>query len=270
MTGASYASGLSAAESLLVRQAGFEPAGLVMGSSVCHIGFQLPVTSAAQLTRGSYGTIFSAVPQDGGELTDLLRAMSTARKAALERLTKDARDTGADGVIAVSLETVWDSWYDGALEFTLTGTAIRRAAPEPGPGSPGEGEDEDEDDRPVFTAGLSGQDFWSLLRTGYKPAGFVMGYCAYAAEPDSATVPRELRGPTRAVYTAREKALDRMRSQAGQLRAKGIVGVRLSGLDELGRLPDTRVLEFRATGTAIVPVDGSAAADPAVTVLRFS
>lgn len=261
MTGEVFTSGLSAGETLLVRQAGFEPAGLVMGSSVCQVRFTLPVTSVAQLTRGSFGTIFSAIPQAGGELDDLTRAMSTARKTALKRLADDARDSGADGIIGVTVETVWDSWYDGALEFTLTGTAVRRLRPAP------ETDDDEATDRAVFTTDLSGQDFWSLLRAGYEPAGFVMGYCAYACEPDSATIPRELRGPTRAVYEAREKTVDRMRSQAGQLRAKGIVGVRLDGLDGLSRIADTRVFEFRATGTAIVPIDGADPRDPPVTVL---
>jgi hypothetical protein len=46
VTGGMFTSGLSATEFLLVRDAGFEPAGLVMGSSVCHLGLQPPVTSA--------------------------------------------------------------------------------------------------------------------------------------------------------------------------------------------------------------------------------
>lgn len=261
-----FTSGLSCGEFLLAAEAGFESAGVVMGSSVCHVGLQPPVTSVAQLTGPSYGTMYSLVPQDGGELTELEHAMRTARNAALKRLEDDARAVGADGIIGVNVETAWDSWYDGALEFVLTGTAVRRTKRATAGRWPAGGEG----DPPVFTTGLSGQDFWALLRSGYRPAGLVMGYCAYVAEPEFAATTRELRGPTRAVYTAREKAVERMRSQAGQLRAKGIVGVRLDGLDGLSRLPDARVLEFRATGTAVTPIDGVTAVEPPAPVLPVS
>ena len=30
-----------------------------------------------------------------------------------------------------------------------------------------------------FTSDLSGQDFWTLLRTGHRPVGMVMGSCVY-------------------------------------------------------------------------------------------
>lgn len=258
-----FTSLLSAGESLLVQEAGFEPTGVVMGSSVCHVGLKPPATSVAQVLHGPYGTAYSADPLNGGELTDLGVAMRTAHAAAAKRLQDDARGLGADGIIGISVETVWDSWYDGALEFMLTGTAIRRSRNHRGCGNevPAAG------GRPVFTAGLSGQDCWTLLRSGHQPTGFVLGYCAYTAPPGSAVTPRELGGQTRAIYAAREIAVRRMQSQARQLGATGIVGVKLGGFDELKNLPSTHILEFRATGTAIVPVSGSPSAGPPLAVL---
>lgn len=238
-----FTSGLSGSEFLVVREAGYQPAGLVMGSSVCDVGLKA-TDSVARLTAPSYGTMYSVAPREGGEITELTYAMTTARKAALKRLTDDARAVDADGVIGITVETTWDSWHDGALEFMMTGTAIRARAGSGG--DPG---------RRVFTTCVSGQEFWALLRSGYRPVGFVMGYCAYAAEPEHSVTARELRGATRAVYEARELAVARMRSQAGHdFQAQGIVGVRLEGLDGLSRLPQSRILEFRAVGTAIVPV----------------
>lgn len=249
MTDSVFTSGLSASESLLLQDAGFEPAGLVMGSSVLNLGPKLMARSVAQLTGPSFGTMFAVVQGDGGEVVILSRAMSTARKKAMERLEDDAREVRADGVIDIRVETKWDSWYDGALEFMMTGTAVRRIRPretddlDPGPEREGDGR--------LFTCDLSGQDFWSLRRSGFQVLGFVMGYCAYAAGPEHAVTVRELRAPTKAVYAARELAISRMRTQAGHLRATGIVGVRLDGLDGFGSLSDRRTLEFRATGTAI-------------------
>jgi uncharacterized protein YbjQ (UPF0145 family) len=252
-----FTSGLSASEFLLVRDAGFEPAGLVMGSSVCHLALQPPVTSVAQLTGPSFGTIFANVPKDGGEVAELSRAMSLARDTATTRLEQDARRLGADGVIDIRVESEWDSWYAGALEFTMTGTAVRRADVAPGSTA----------DDCLFTCDLSGQDFWKLLQSGYRPAGLVIGYCAYAAEPGSAFGNRELTGPTRAVYTARRLAVARMRNEAERLGATGIVGVRLDGLGGLSRPAGSRTVEFRAGGTAIAPVPEAHGIRPSATVL---
>lgn len=255
--GGMFTSGLSASEFLLVRDAGFEPAGLVMGSSVCHIALPPTVTSVAQLTGPSFGTIFSNVPKDGGEVAELSRAMSLARGTATTRLEEDARGLGADGVIDIRVESEWDSWYAGALEFTMTGTAVRRVGAAPGSAA---------GDR-LFTCDLSGQDFWKLLQSGHRPAGLVIGYCAYAAEPDSALSNRELAGPTRAIYTARRLAVARMRNEAGHLGATGIVGVRLDGLGGLSRPAGSRTVEFRAAGTAIAPVMDTQTMQPSATAL---
>ena len=251
-----FTSGLSASEFLLVRDAGFEPAGLVMGSSVCHLALQPPVTSVAQLTGPSFGTMFANVQKDG-EVAELSRAMSLARDTATTRLEQDARQLGADGVIDIRVESEWDSWYAGAIEFTMTGTAVRRADVAPGSTA---------GDR-LFTCDLSGQDLWKLLQSGYRPVGLVIGYCAYAAEPDSAIGNRELAGPTRAVYTARRLAVARMRNEAERLGATGIVGVRLDGLGGLSRPAGSRTVEFRAGGTAIAPVPEAHGIRPSATVL---
>ena len=268
-------SGLSAGESLLVRDAGFEPAGLVMGSAVYSTGLRgryPEAVSVAHLTGSYFRTLFAGLPAEGGEVDFLSRAVHSARASALVRLEEDARGLGADGVIGVRAEVSWDSWAHGALECVLTGTAVRRiGAPGDlagsgsgnGPGSApgGSGADGSADRRP-FTCGLSGGEFWALLRAGYRVRGFVMGYCAWAVEGEYSVSTRELPSVTRAVYRARERTMDQIRSQAGKLRAKGIVGVRLDGLDGLSQLPEGRILEFRATGTAIVPDPGAAPADP--------
>jgi uncharacterized protein YbjQ (UPF0145 family) len=84
MTGL-FTSDLSVNEFLLVRDAGFEPLGFVMGSSIYHIGFQPPHTG-------------------GVELTTLSQAMYSARELAMSRLEAEASTLGADGVIGVRLD----------------------------------------------------------------------------------------------------------------------------------------------------------------------
>lgn len=81
-------------------------------------------------------------------------------------------------------------------------------------------------------AGVSGQAFWTLLRTGHRPIGMVMGSCVYhvAHRGPIQTVSKvasnvELPNYTQALYSARELAMQRMQTEAQALQARGIVGV---------------------------------------------
>src|SRR5260370_39743930 len=81
-----FTSDLSVNEFLLVRQAGFDPVGRVMGSSIYHIGFQL-------------GRVFQNM-----ELDVLTQAMYQARELAMTRMEEEADILGADGIVGVRLE----------------------------------------------------------------------------------------------------------------------------------------------------------------------
>ena len=93
----------------LVHQAGYEPLGQVMGSSVYHVGWQwMPYSS-----------------WNSGELTMLTQAFYEARHLALGRLYQEAALLGATGVVGVRLEKREYEWGAGLLEFAAIGTAIR-------------------------------------------------------------------------------------------------------------------------------------------------
>src|SRR5579883_771903 len=81
-----FTSDLSVNEFLLVKEAGFEPAGLVMGSSIYHVGYQV----------GRYYT--------NSEMDVLTQALYHARELAMARMEEEADELGADGVIGVRLE----------------------------------------------------------------------------------------------------------------------------------------------------------------------
>src|SRR6059058_5215347 len=81
-----FTSDLSVNEFLLVKQAGFDPVGLVLGSSIYHIGFQMGRWSKNQ------------------ELDTLTQAMYQARELAMSRMEAEADALGADGIIGVRLE----------------------------------------------------------------------------------------------------------------------------------------------------------------------
>ncbi|MGH7439749.1 MAG: heavy metal-binding domain-containing protein [Polyangiaceae bacterium] len=220
-----FTSDLSVNEFLLVKEARFEPLGLVMGSSIYQIGAQ---------------SIRTAVSE---ELTTLTQAMYTARELAMTRLEEEADALGADGVVAVRLDFNLHAWSANVIEFLAIGTAVKSL----------EGGFRGADGRPL-TSDLSGQDFWTLLNAGYRPLGFVMGNCVYnvgqGAAPASSDN-QELTGPTQALYDARELAMERMQVEAEALQAAGIVGVTI---DENNHSWGPGVIEFSAVGTAVLPI----------------
>jgi uncharacterized protein YbjQ (UPF0145 family) len=224
-----FTSDLSVAEFLLVKEAGFDPLGLVVGSSIFHIGFQQSSWKVSQ------------------EMQVLSEAMYSARELAMTRMEEEADQLGADGVVAVRLEVSRYDWGEHMAEFIAIGTAIKHR----------QGELHRAPNGRPFTSDLSGQDFWTLLRSGHRPVGLVMGSCVYhvahrgmfqAMKQAGQNV--ELPNFTQALYDARELAMERMQAEAETLRAEGIVGVELKeGSHGWG----SHVIEFFAVGTAIVP-----------------
>jgi uncharacterized protein YbjQ (UPF0145 family) len=228
-SGRFFTSDLSVNEFLLVKQAGFEPLGLVLGSSIYHIGLQLR----------RWGT--------NQELDVLTQAMYHARELAMTRMEEEADQLGADGVVGVRLEVGRHEWGGELAEFVAIGTAVKH----------GEGELHRAPSGRPFTSDLSGQDFWTLLSAGYRPVGLVLGNCVYHVAHQNVGRwvsnvgrNREMPNYTQALYDARELAMDRMQAEAESLEAEGIVGV---DLHERSHGWGSHIIEFIAIGTAIIP-----------------
>jgi uncharacterized protein YbjQ (UPF0145 family) len=243
-----FTSDLSVSEYLLVEDAGFEPLGLVVGVAFYQPG--LPVALEA-----------------GGELAALGRAMHKARDLAMNRLEGEASGLRADGVVGVRLEVGWPDWGQKLIEFMAIGTAVRARAGTRGSARAGT---RGERDRP-FTSDLSGQDFWTLMNAGYRPAGLVMGNCVYQVARrgpveaiQQAGRNTEMANVTRAMYDARERAITRMQTEAARCRADGVVGVRI---EENHHRWGAHTMEFFVIGTAVVALPDATAIRPAVTVL---
>jgi uncharacterized protein YbjQ (UPF0145 family) len=224
-----FTSDLSVNEFLLVRQAGFDPLGLVMGSSIYHIGIQIP-------------GLFESV-----ELDVLTQAMYHARELAMTRMEEEADVLGADGVVGVRLVVNKQQWGENLAEFMAVGTAVKHRHGVPF---------RTQDNRP-FTGDLNGQDFWTLLKAGYRPSRLVMGSCVYhvAHQGFMQTLKRigrnvEMENYTQALYDARELSLSRMQAEAEAEKAEGIVGARV---EENNHGWGSHIIEYFAIGTAILP-----------------
>jgi uncharacterized protein YbjQ (UPF0145 family) len=227
-----FTSDFSVNEFLLVRKAGFEPIGLCVGICVYHVGIQY----------GSWN--------QNQELDVLSKAMYHARELAMARMRAEASAMGADGIVGVKLTIKRLEWDEHLLEFMALGTGVVHGAGHQGfrahDGGP-------------FTSDLSGQDFWSLLHSGYRPVEMVMGSCVYhvahrgplaAIRTTGQNV--ELENFTAAMYEARELAIERMQFEAAAAKAEGVVGVDIHEGSHGWR---THVIEFFAIGTAVLPVD---------------
>jgi uncharacterized protein YbjQ (UPF0145 family) len=228
--GSIFTSDLSVNEFLLVRQAGFRPLGMVLGTSIYHVGIQFGRWNKNQ------------------ELDTLSQAMYHARELAMNRMEAEADVLGADGIVAVRLRVELKEWGSDIAEFIAIGTAV---AAEDG------GNWRNNRNRP-FTSDLSGQDFWTLLQTGYMPLGMVMGTCVYHIAHRTfgnilSNVGRNTELPqfTQALYDARELAMERMQKEAEALQAEGIVGVDLS---QHNHTWGGHTTEFFAIGTAVRPI----------------
>jgi len=310
-----FTSDLSVSEFLLVKEAGFDPLGLVMGSSIYQIAPTIP-----NLAPG----------QPGCEITDMTRALYHARELAMNRMEEEADELGADGVVGVRLTVRlgtnpskqwwilyrewqdwarstgfprsstllgmgWERWPDvaapmwshycqqlgwspeppapwtrpraqtaysfgpNAAEFLAIGCAVRHRGGESYKNIHGK----------PFQSDLSGQDFWTLIRSGYRPVGFVMGNCVYYVPPQLLQAPPadscELGAYTHSLYDARELATERLQDEAEALGATGIVGVTFAEREHSGRfapwnagngaLQSGEVIELFVVGTAVVPSD---------------
>jgi uncharacterized protein YbjQ (UPF0145 family) len=222
-----FTSDLSVNEFLLVKEAGFHPRGLVVGSSIYHIGFQAKGWSTSR------------------EVQTLTQAMYAARELAMSRMEEEAAVLGADGIVGVRLDVGFYEWGRGTAEFLALGTAV--SAEDGGNWKTPAGK--------PFTSDLSGQDFWTLLQAGHAPLGLVMGTCVYHVAHQGMFKAmgnigqnKEMPNFTQALYEARELAMERMQDEAKKVGAEGIVGVQIQ---EKSHIWGSHTIEFFAMGTAV-------------------
>ena len=242
-------SDLSVTEFLTLSRAGFLPMGMVIGTSVYDAGY-----------AGNFGQT--------RELTPLSNAMHKARQLAVSRMRQQATNHKAEGVVGVRLQVEHHVWRGGhtVAKFVALGTAVafdREHAAQRLKHAPSlmlQG------GRP-FTSDLSGQDFVTLLRAGYRPVELAMGSCVYEIAADFTNLytmsgvqqdPREMVQYTQAFFDAREAAMERLTDDLHRDHPKGspdepagIVGVTVEEKVHPGL---NFIVEYSALGTAIAPL----------------
>lgn len=263
--GGSFTSDLSVSGFALCHQLGLQPLSQVMGSSIYQMGYQ-------GLGYGMGGGLgFGGGVAMGGsiltELSTISEAWNEVRRLALNRLQMEAQHAGADAVIGVQVRTGAHDWAEGAIEYVVVGTAVRRKGAQPHA-------------QPVMTE-LSVSDYANLKRAGIEPLGIVawtsVFFAAYGnnwmmGNTINPLQNCEMREFTQGVYSAREQVMQRMGWQAEQLGASGIVGVRVGHTvrrQEMGSGTQQRggaVITFDAIGTAVRDRSGVEQSPPKTTV----
>jgi uncharacterized protein YbjQ (UPF0145 family) len=222
-----FTSDLSVNEFVLTTQTGFQPLGMVMGTSIYHVGTQASRWTVSQ------------------ELTVLSQAMYSCRELALGRMEAEADALGADGVIGVKIRPLNYPFLEDILEFVCVGTAVKAT----------NGNNYRTPAGRPFSSHLSGQDFWTLWQHGWVPRSLVLGTCVYHIAHLSfrqmlaqAGQNMEMQAFTQAAYDARELAMTRMQYEGEQVGADGVVGVTVS---ESAWAWGQHAIEFFAMGTAV-------------------
>jgi hypothetical protein len=241
-----FTSGLSVNEFALLGRMGPQPLAQVMGASVVRTGWQyLPALDPAPVVvprgwAGGFGPTSSGYQLNNAytepslaqvrsykwhatvvcELDTLTDAWNLARRRALDRLTEEALQVGADAVVGVHLHRSDHDLGGATIEYTVTGTAIRV------PGSNAAA-------WPVLTD-LSVQDYWRLHSAGCEPVGLLATTEVVFASPPYATRLRRARQATqnqeleelsRGFHAARDTIRGRLLGQVDDARAEGAVGV---------------------------------------------
>ena len=211
-----------------MEEAGFAPIELVMGTSYFHIGYAFSPWGASM------------------EIGDLSQLMLGARMTAMSRMVEHAKALGADGVVAIRMEMEREGHH---AEFTAIGTAVRRK----------DGSGAAWHDRGFpFTCASRGEDFWALVRGGFRPTALVHGVCVYHVAHQTlgawlSSTGKNVEQPqfTQALYDARELAMERVQRLAKDSGASGIVGLNVS---EGSHGWSSHVIEFVAVGTGVAPL----------------
>jgi uncharacterized protein YbjQ (UPF0145 family) len=216
--------------------AGYEPVQHVFGNIAYSIG----------VGGGILGLLKTLAR---GEIREFSDVFNRTRHGALDRVVGEARRGSAN---SVGIRTTIQRWV-GTHEMMMAGTAaFNRALPASA----------------IVTSDLTGEELWAMTSLGYAPIKLLMSSSIYSLGLISGFLAAfksftrgEISELTRLVHDAREIAIDRLKSEADQLGAEDVVGVK-THIAEIGH----GLVEFMAIGTAVKKTAGVGVATPSLPV----
>ncbi len=204
---------------------GFEPVQFVFGNVAYSIG----------VGGGIMGTLRSL---KSGEVHEYSNMLNRTRHLALERISTEAREAGANAVLGI--QTVISPLI-GVQEMLMTGTASHN------PVLPSE-----YSESPI-TSDLTNEEMWNVVHAGFYPVKLVLGVSVFSVgfaggfkAMMKSFVRGEIKELTYLIYQARIRALAMIQEDAQSCGAEDVVGVKTYVYDFGGG-----VIELLAIGTAI-------------------
>lgn len=223
--------------------AGYEPVKFVFGNVAYSIG----------ITGGIIGAFKTLARGEVREFSDIF---NLTRHLALERITKEAREAGANAIVGIET-TILPFGVSGVKEMLMIGTAANN------PALPA---------AEVVTSDLTPQEMWNLNQIGYTPLKLVLGTSVYSlglVGGITATLKSFVRGEitemSTLLYDARENALRLVSEEAKKIGADEVVGVK-TYVYQLG----SGLIEFLAIGTAVKRTAGVKNKSPHLPPQAFS
>jgi uncharacterized protein YbjQ (UPF0145 family) len=204
---------------------GFEPVQFVFGNVAYSIG----------VGGGVMGTLRSL---KSGEVTEFSSMLSKTRHLALERISTEAREAGANAVLGIKTVVTPIS---GMQEMLMTGTASHH------PGLPSQYT------QAPITSDLTNEEMWNIIHAGYCPVKLVLGVSVFSIGFAGGVkamlksfVKGEIKELTYMIYQARVRALAMVAEDAEGCGADEVVGVKTYVYDFGGG-----IIELLAIGTAV-------------------
>ena len=278
-----FSSTLSARGFLGVEWAGFRPLRPVQGTAILSLGVQLR-PSASRL-RGSLAPTRIEIPAGYGASTTGLyygrgaleaqqflneggwfeqeqrtAAYNDARRSALARLRQAAAEAGALAVVDVRIRRGEFAQAMRTIEFTALGTAI------------GSDRFDLDDTESIPLVSFGGGDFWKLVSSGTWPLGLVggtsVGYVVSGYRTKYARFRfssrsmqnQEYEDYTRGFMEARLHAAGRLRQEAREVGATGVIGIEVTR-ERREQKDDDLVVTVDLLGNAITPIEQGAPAE---------
>jgi uncharacterized protein YbjQ (UPF0145 family) len=197
--------GFSGNEIYCLAKKDLAPGELVIGNSVCSMGF--------------VGTIGSGLRTlTGGEVAQVTQVVHEGRQAALERMQAWSDLRGAVGISGVTTELVQ---HGGSMEFLSVGSAVHRR------GFMASSLE--------FTSSSDGQELYCQIDSGFKPIHFAFGNVAYSIGLGGGVVGAfrglargEIKEFSQVFNHTRHLALERIQADARKQGANCVVGIRTS------------------------------------------
>lgn len=210
--------------------AGFRPLRFVFGNVAYSIG----------IGGGIMGALKSL---QRGEVVQYSQVFNETRHRALERITTEARQAGANAVVGIKTSIIP---FQGMQEMVMIGTASYHSIlPEQYRMNP-------------ITSDLTNEEMWNLINLGYMPIQLVLGVSVYSlgvvggiTAAFKGLARGEISELTSLIYEARENAISKISQDARSCGADDVVGIKTT-VYQLG----SGVIEFMAIGTAVKKIPG--------------